>query len=203
MKRKINTIISDLGNVIVFLDHFISAKKISEYSNLNAEECYNIIINSPFTAQFGKGLISEKEFYTYVTNSLKISTNKLDYETFKKIYMEIFIENKEYIDFIASLKNTQKILLSNTDSIHFDYIDKKWNISSMFDHIVLSYKVRSLKPEEKIYKEALKICDSSPENVLFIDDIEKYTSTFTKMYNVNSITYNAQNFSEKLKEYRF
>ncbi len=42
-------------------------------------------------------------------------------------------------------------LLSNTNALHFEYIQENYPVLKHFSHFILSYKVGSRKPEKGIY----------------------------------------------------
>jgi len=80
---------------------------------------------------------------------------------------------------IYRLLRKQKIkigLLSNTSE--FDYelgIKPIMRRAKMkFDAISLSFKVKAMKPEQKIFQDILRKLQVSPERCVYIDDIEKY-----------------------------
>ncbi|MCK9225371.1 MAG: hypothetical protein M0R46_15725 [Candidatus Muirbacterium halophilum] len=197
---KIDCVICDLGKVLVFFDHFISAQKISKFTSFSAQKCYDLILPHKCVMDFGKGNISAIEFYKEVCKVLEINTIDLNFEDFKKIWADIFTLNKQMIDFIKEYNVDKKILLSNTDEIHFEWIDKKWGISELFDEVILSYKARYMKPEDGIFDIAMNLADCNPKKILYIDDIKEYTQAFAE-YGVNCITYNADTFKIDIEKY--
>jgi HAD superfamily hydrolase (TIGR01509 family) len=61
-------------------------------------------------------------------------------------------------------------LLSNTNALHFDYIQENYPVLKHFFQFILSYKVGSRKPEKGIYEYLLQQAGLPPEQILFIDD---------------------------------
>jgi putative hydrolase of the HAD superfamily len=98
----------------------------------------------------------------------------LKFKTFLDIYCDIFSLDSSVLETLAQLKGKHKlILLSNTDTLHFNYIEKRFPEIFIFDEYILSYKVGSVKPEEKIFKIAIEKSGAEPQNILFIDDMEE------------------------------
>ena len=65
-------------------------------------------------------------------------------------------------------------LLSNGNDLHFNFINRTYNLASHFDGLFLSQAMHMAKPEPQIYKavnEQIKTDVDSP-NVIFVDDIE-------------------------------
>jgi len=85
-------------------------------------------------------------------------------------------------------KNCKLILLSNTDPIHFTFIRNKYKILDIFDDFVLSYKIGYKKPSQAIYLYAIKKAGTSPNEILFIDDIYEHVQA-AKLLGIKSIQY--------------
>ena len=64
-------------------------------------------------------------------------------------------------------------LISNTDTSHFEFIEPSLNCLAAFRAVVLSYKVRSVKPDQRIYTAALEAMDTPAAQTLLIDDKEE------------------------------
>ena len=86
------------------------------------------------------------------------------------------------ISLLPLLKKRYKlILLSNTDPLHKKYGWEKYEFLSIFDHLVLSFEVGSVKPEEKIYREVERLSQFPSEEHLYIDDIADYVEAAKKL----------------------
>ena len=129
--------------------------------------------------QFERGDISEDEF---LKKTMAIFNGKLDKETFKRIYSEIFTINEDVASLLPELKEKYKlIILSNTNSIHKEYGWKNYEFLKYFDEMVLSFEAGAVKPEEKIYKAVESVSGSPPEEHIFIDDIKEYSEAAKKL----------------------
>lgn len=90
---------------------------------------------------------------------------------------DIFTPISPTIDILKNLRTNYEskipmVLLSNTNEVHWDYIEKNWSISSFFDHTVLSYEEKCLKPDEKIYRSVLKKTGVDAYDCFFVDDLK-------------------------------
>ena len=86
-------------------------------------------------------------------------------------------------------KNGHKLLLlSNTNELHFDYIRDNFNVIEMFDDLILSYRLGYAKPDEKIFREALRRANSPPEDCVYIDDIEEFCQAAERL-GINAVVY--------------
>ncbi|MBD3414318.1 MAG: HAD-IA family hydrolase [Candidatus Aminicenantes bacterium] len=168
----IRTVISDMGNVILPFDVTAFLERISEYSSMNKEDVMKIpVLHDGLINSFCKGLISPQEYYH---NMKKIFKADIDFKKFKRIYCDIFSLNSSVLHTLSKLKGEKKlILLSNTDTLHFNFIKKRYPEIFIFDDYVLSYQTGSVKPEHHIFEQALKLAGDKPESAVFIDDMEE------------------------------
>lgn len=166
---KIKVFLFDLGNVILPFDHYISAKKISKYTEKSPEDIYNIFFDSPVTNQFEEGKISPFKFYNCLKATLFL--NNLDYKGFVSIWSDIFKEDRKMLQLIKILKRKFKVfIISNINELHFKYIKEKFSIINEVDGVILSFKVGVRKPDSKIYQVGIKYAKCLPEEIIYIDD---------------------------------
>ena len=113
---------------------------------------------------------------------LEVVNHKIDAETFKKHYADIFSLDEEVISLLPILKNDYKLfLLSNTNSIHQKYGWQKYEFLKYFDKLILSHEAHSVKPEDKIYHAVEEASASPSEEHFYIDDIQEYVDTAIKL----------------------
>lgn len=76
------------------------------------------------------------------------------------------------IDLIDELTRTENRLfvLSNMQLASIEYLEERYDIWDMFDGIVISSRIRMVKPEPQIYEYLLTRYDLKPEETVFIDD---------------------------------
>ena len=151
MNSKFSVIVFDLGNVQLPFDYNILIKKlnkIEEKLGTNFMDFY--LKNYQIHRQYESGKLSEDEFINIMLKALE---NKIDSETFCKIYSGVFSVNEDVISLLPKLKkNYTLVLLSNTNSIHKKYGWEHYDFLKYFDKLILSHEVGSVKPEEKIYR---------------------------------------------------
>jgi glucose-1-phosphatase len=171
--KKYSAIVFDLGMVLIPFDYSIAVKRLNKIEqNLGNRfiEFYNS--NYHLHREFEKGMMTEIEF---INKMLTVVDNKLNQETFCKIYSEIFTLNEGVASLLPVLKKDFKLfLLSNTNSIHQKYGWQKYEFLKHFEKLILSHEVKSLKPEEDIYR-AVEAASGFPSaEHFFIDDIQEY-----------------------------
>lgn len=159
----------DLGNVIFHFDYNLALDKIKTRLGVSTETIIKEFYDNDFCIPFEKGLVSGHSFYSKFKE--KFSAD-LSYDDFVDIWCEIFWPNPEVFDLIEKLsRNLPVYLISNINQLHFDYLFKKYQFFfSFFKDLILSYKVKYVKPEFGIYQELKKRSGADFRNIVYIDD---------------------------------
>lgn len=82
---------------------------------------------------------------------------------------------KETIELIHTVKKTNNRLyvLSNMHLASIKYLERRHSIWSMFDGIVISSRIRMVKPEVAIFEYLLRTHQLTPAETVFIDDMRE------------------------------
>ena len=160
------TLLFDIGNVIVHFDFTDAGKKLSEQSEVENP----LELLEPLKQELESGQIEGPEF---VERGAEIVQFKGSKDEFTKIWEEVFSPNTPMWESIKALKGKYPLhLLSNTSDIHKDYLFRAFDIFEDFDGGIYSYSARSEKPEPQIYQAAVDELVINPETTLYIDDLE-------------------------------
>jgi len=194
MKKNFDVIAFDLGNTLIRFDHAIAVKRLAGRFRIDSNKAYDLFFDSELTHEFEKGLISPAEFYVRAKAMLNI---EIEYRDFLLIWNEIFWEDKDACSIVKKLKNRYRLfLLSNTNEMHFSYIEKRFDVIKVFDELILSYRVGSMKPDRKIYDHTIQKGGGDPARILYIDDREDLIGEAKKL-GINTIRFEG---AEKLRE---
>jgi len=168
----ISTIISDLGQVVLWFDNTVFYRKMTAYCSKSVDEIREIVHSSTeFYETFDQGELTPRQFYE---RAVALLGARIGYDEFVAVYNNVFSRNQPVLDLYRRLKGRYKlILLSNTDPLRFGFVRERFPDILFFDDYVLSYEVRALKPDPEIYRAALKKAGASPASCIFIDDIEE------------------------------
>jgi FMN phosphatase YigB (HAD superfamily) len=94
------------------------------------------------------------------------------YDEFALIWSDIFTPIDSMIVLAESLKTrVPRLLLSNTNAIHMDYILERYTFLDDFDAHILSHEVGLLKPDAAIYRYTLDKYGLTAERTVFLDDL--------------------------------
>ncbi|MBN1913344.1 MAG: HAD family phosphatase [Candidatus Omnitrophica bacterium] len=169
--HNIKAIIFDLGNVLIDFDHTRAATRISAFCAKTPDEIYRLFFDSEATALFEAGRITPQDFYLKVKEMLDL---KLDYEGFLPVWNEIFFlspKNDQVHELAGRLKGRYKLaLLSNINTLHFDYLKKNFPVFDAFHKVIASCDTGFIKPDPKIYQIALDSLGVSADETFYTDD---------------------------------
>ncbi len=172
----IKTFWFDLGNVILPFDFTPAFKRLSRRHGTPAEDIRAFFKERAWLeAACDTGEVTAHTLYRMLRKHFGWS--KLTYAEFKTVWNDIFKENHEVSDLIRRLRRAgyRLILVSNTNKLHFDHIAKRYPVMKEFHHHVLSYKIRTRKPEKKMYRHALKLSRAKKHEIFYADDRSDFT----------------------------
>jgi putative hydrolase of the HAD superfamily len=194
----ISTIISDLGQVVLWFDNGIFYRKMTAYRSKSVEKMRAIVHGkSEFIRDFDRGVLTPQRFYERATALLGA---RVGYDEFVGAYVDVFSRNQPVIDLYKTFRGRFRlILLSNTDPLRFGFVRRNFPDIFFFDDYVLSYEVGSLKPDPLIYRKAIRRAGAEPASCVFIDDLEENIAQATTL-GLNTVLYKPDtNLEEELR----
>ena len=170
----IENIIFDLGNTLVYFDFCYFYDRIAHLEKkLNPSKFRKFINDKKLGIKLTKGTLDHKTFFRILKKKFDL---KIGYDDFKYFYSDVFWINnqmKNFLDKISRIKKYKLFLLSNTDALHMNFIDKNFPFVGVLKNRVLSYKVGMIKPQKVIFRYTLKKYNINQEKNLIIDDIKE------------------------------
>ena len=120
---------------------------------------------------YEKGRITTFGFHDEINRRLG---RNIPFEQFRTGWQDVFTPNPPLIRFLHRLPSQiRKIVLSNTNELHVQFISAHFDILRHFDGHVYSHETGFAKPEKEIYQKALSVADAGPDECLFVDDLEE------------------------------
>lgn len=168
----INTVILDIGNVLARFGWQEYLEGMN-YTQEQKKRISNATVYSEEWKEWDRSDISREEMADYCCK----------YDEFTNQEVRRFIEHvysmvHEYPyakDFVKVLKeNGYKVyLLSNFNGGHYQYCKKDFQFVNYVDGAVISYEVKSIKPEQRIYQCLIEKYHIHPQQAVFLDDMEE------------------------------
>jgi len=165
---------------------------------LNARKLKKYFTDNNFDLKIGSGKLNIKQAFKLLKKQFNL---KIGYKDFYYLYSDIFWENTSMKNFLENrlLDSGYRLyMLSNVDSSHINFIDNNFPYVKNVKKRVLSYKVKTVKPEKKIFRELIKKYNILPEESIFIDDL-KSNILAAKEFGFNTIHYTSH--KKFLKEF--
>lgn len=174
-KKNITTLIFDLGGVLVNLYRDRCVRSFQEIGIPVMEDLLSTTLQRGFILDFEKGTIDDTQFREELR---KLSVQAVSNSEINHAWLSLLGEIPEHkLSALKELKKNYKILmLSNTNSISFEYcLNSLFNvdgnsIDDYFHKCYLSYKMGMHKPNRDIFMKLLEDEKLKAEECLFLDD---------------------------------
>ena len=177
MDKNIKNIVFDLGGVLIDLDFKSAINGLQKAGFTNVKEQLQAFDNEGIFQKFELGEISADEFRASIRENSNVSLTDEEVDSlWNLMLLEI---PREKLELILDLRSKYMVyLLSNTNSIHWDYVCKNafnyrgFRMDDYFEETFLSYEMHLAKPDKAIFEKMLQDANLLPEETLFIDDLE-------------------------------
>jgi len=191
----IKAIIFAAGGVIMTSDKayaFLARKAGISYFEL-------MTLRKKYVRSAQRGDMSAKEFLSKFSADLKISKEKL-----RRLFEEgakLMTVDTKVLKIADSLQKHGYItaMITNTTEVYRKFIQES-KVYKKFSPLIVSYEVGARKPEEKIYKIALKRLKINAKECVFIDDREYHLAPAKKLGMKAILFKNAKQFKADLKK---
>jgi putative hydrolase of the HAD superfamily len=193
------TVIFDLGKVIVPFDFTRGYRAMAEHSRYAADEIPKRIGETDLVRRFESGQVEPRRFVSELCGLLGA---EIGYERFCEIWSSIFLPHTLIPEsLLEGLHRAYRLLLlSNTNAIHFEMVKRNYPLLRHFDGFVLSHEVGALKPSPVIYHEAIAKAQCLPRQIFFTDDIPDYVEA-ARQAGIDAVQFhNAAQLTEELRQ---
>jgi putative hydrolase of the HAD superfamily len=173
----IKNIIFDLGGVILDLSVDHTLQSFSDLSGLKKNEVEKIFHSTPEFLLYEKGGMTDNEFRDFVRQVYKINApdSALD-KSWNAMLRAMPLDKLALLDKLKTRYNV--FLLSNTNNIHLDYINKVMMPAVSGDRVLDDYFHRAYyshlmfmrKPDAEIFERVLNDNGLEAAETLFLDD---------------------------------
>lgn len=181
----INTVVFDLGGVIINLNVprcVENFKRIMGEANVRNilgidDEGEGVVAVSAATKQlmhdYEYGNISTEEFLQTVLSYCHAGTT---IDEVRAAWLSMLDElPQDRLNYIASLRQAgyKTVLLSNSNSLHWDPIWEQYNLGSYFDAVFASHYLHMAKPNREIFEHVVREAQIDCDKTIYVDDLEK------------------------------
>lgn len=170
LSRPPKALFFDLGNVLVPFDIRLAYGSLRALSPLSIEEMSARLRADGLVPRYECGQVEDHAFFEEFCRLTQVSTT---YDHFCEIWNSIFLPPTLVPDALLQSLSTRftLLLLSNTNAIHYRFLEAHYPHIGHFHHRVLSHESGAQKPARKIYDDALAAVGVEPHEVFFTDDL--------------------------------
>ncbi|MEY4691755.1 MAG: hypothetical protein RIT19_2080 [Verrucomicrobiota bacterium] len=162
-------VIFDLGKVLLDFDYGILARRMAGESDISADEIQRLVDQSPLLHRYETGLMSDREFYEAVVAATGFRGGE---QRFEDWFGDIFTEISPMVALHGALvrKGVPTYVFSNTNARAIRHVRTSYPFYRGFTGEILSYEVRSMKPDSRIYEAVEGMSGFSGADLLYLDD---------------------------------
>jgi putative hydrolase of the HAD superfamily len=162
------TLLVDLGKVLVGFDHQVTCDRIAEATGVSAGRLRPVLFGD-LEASFDRGRLNSQEFFRACEE--RAGLPRLSDATWVGAWRDIFQPHPDAIAALARVRtDVRRILVSNTNELHWEGVLKVFDPSDHVDALVLSFRVGAVKPEGEFWDAALEAAGCRPDECLYADD---------------------------------
>ena len=162
----------DLGNVLLFFDHKKAAAEMAAIAGWKSEAVHDFVFKTDLNHRCDGGLVDAAEFCRVFRETTGCTAEDA---AIRLAASDIFRINAPMKAIVSQLRaaGNRLGLLSNTCDMHYDlFADGRYEpITEAFEVVILSYKLKLMKPQPEIYLEAARQADVAPEEIFYVDDL--------------------------------
>jgi FMN phosphatase YigB (HAD superfamily) len=172
----ITTILSDIGNVVAMYDDPKANDRLAALASRPAvmvRECVHGGAPSVFR-RFMAGEFDRHDFRLLVCDALGIPDG-IPQDRFEQAFGDVFTLNADVANGWKLMRRELGVTVtavSNMDPIRWQRLERM-GVPQIFDHLVLSFEEKLVKPSEELMLRALERSGAKAEETLFVDDQEK------------------------------
>jgi putative hydrolase of the HAD superfamily len=194
----LKTIIFDLGRVIVPFEFERGFALIAPHAGLTPEAVAARMRETDLMIRYERGELESGEFVEQLGRWIGFSLRVAE---FAPMWSSIFLPHTLIPEsLLLALKGSYRlVLLSNTNAMHFEFLERQYPLLRHFDEHVLSFRAGAVKPEARIFEAAIAAARCRPEECFFTDDIPAYVEA-ARGHGIDAVVFeNADRTMEELR----
>ena len=160
----------DLGNVLIHFDHERAARQMAEVAGVTQREAWDAVFADGLSERYEQGELTTRQFFEAFCERTNASP---EFDAVVHAASDIFAVNQSILPIVEGLRASGLRLgiLSNTNEAHWNFVQRNYAfVTNLFDVYALSFELRSLKPDRRVYDEAARLSKVAATATFFTDD---------------------------------
>ncbi len=176
------SIFFDVGNVLLYFSMQRMWEQMGKVLGVSSSIIEKEFVDTGLGEKYERGLIDTQLFYDHFC---RVAKKNIPIEVLTEAASNMLTPNPSMLPLLQELKSKghQLFVLSNTNETHYTYARRHFpEFFAPFDDYLLSFRLGAIKPEEIIYKVALKRANMPADQCFYTDDIPAYIEAAAKLH---------------------
>ncbi|MDE2491995.1 MAG: HAD family phosphatase [Elusimicrobia bacterium] len=177
--REVRAVFFDIGNVLL---RFSSSRVLSRFACALKRHPLKLaayLWRSDLGERIERGQLGGEALYELFRSELGY---KGSFAQFRVLWCDHFtLDRGSYSLLKKATARVPTYLLSNTNALHIDFIRERYEFPKLVRGAILSHEVGLRKPDPAIYRKALELSGTAPEQTVFVDDLKPNVEAARKL----------------------
>ncbi len=170
MTRPVRAVFFDIGNVLLRFSSKKVLARVAYETRCHPLKLARYLWASDIGERIERGEVDGDALYGIFQKELGY---KGSFAQFRLLWCDHFsLDRGSYAVLKRTTKRVPTYLLSNTNALHIDFIKERYEFPSLVRGAILSHEVGLRKPDPAIYRKALEMSGTAPEETVFVDDLK-------------------------------
>jgi epoxide hydrolase-like predicted phosphatase len=175
----VRAVFFDIGNVLLRFSSRAVLKKIAWAVRGSPVKLAKYLWHSDIGERIERGEVGGEQLYELFQKELGYKGTPAQ---FRLLWCDHFtLDRGSYALLKRTAKNLPTYLLSNTNAMHIDFIRERYEFPSVVRGAILSHEIGIRKPDPAIYRAAMKLSGTKPEETVFVDDLHPNVESAKKL----------------------
>jgi FMN phosphatase YigB (HAD superfamily) len=165
--QPIDAVVFDIGRVLVRLE-FADFLQYLDVHGVPAGQIDELLEKIELSA-YERGQFDGKELLRRIA---AMGDGSMTVEALRELWLGMFVPDPRMIGFARRVAASRRVyLLSNIGDLHWEFLERETEITSIGHGALPSYRARASKPDPAIYRKAEEMFALAPARTVFIDDL--------------------------------
>jgi putative hydrolase of the HAD superfamily len=170
--NRIQAVVLDLGNVLVFHDDLVLFQRMSAWGGADPEVIRKRMLE--LWDAINRGTLAGDELRRAICQ-VAGSNIPMGAEPFFALWNSHFRVHHEILPMVEALLGRVKVvLLTNVNELHWRFVRPLIPMFERFDDLVVSCELRMAKPDPEIFRSTLARSGLRAEETAYFDDVPRY-----------------------------
>lgn len=171
---RVDAVIFDLGNVLVFHDNELLYQRLAERAGVTPAAVRQALAEPELFFAINRGWLDAEGIRRAVCRAIGAD---LAADEFAALWCCHFQVHHAVLPLVERLVGRVRLLLlSNTNVLHTAYLRPRLPLLNRFDHLLFSHDLGMVKPETAFYQAALDRAGVRPDRTAFFDDVPEFVA---------------------------